>query len=91
MFTVISAGMQVKPLPTIPDINLTIPDRPAGWDCIFKSIPAGTAVFLQKCPSLVRRRFWWIHLACGECLLCCSKSHRHLLWLGLQQTCKDRA
>jgi len=36
MFTAISAGTQVKPLPTVPDINL-----PAGWDCIFKSIPVG--------------------------------------------------
>ena len=41
MFAAISAGMQVKPLPTVPDSNITIPDRPAGWDCIFKSIPAG--------------------------------------------------
>jgi len=41
MFTAISVGTQVKPLPTVPDSNITIPDRPAGWDCIFKSIHAG--------------------------------------------------
>jgi len=41
MFTAISEGTQVKPIPTIPDSNITIPDRPAGWDCIFKSVPAG--------------------------------------------------
>ena len=37
----ISAGTQVKPLPTVPDSNITIPDRPTGRDCILKSIPAG--------------------------------------------------
>jgi len=41
MFMTISAGTQVKPLPTVPDSNITIPERPTGRDCILKSIPAG--------------------------------------------------
>jgi len=50
MFTAISAGTQVKQLPTVPDSNITIPDRPAGWDGIFKSNPAG----FQRVPQFPR-------------------------------------